>query len=246
MLAKRLKGFADESLPIEPLVNFWKNLRKNPLESTKEDLYEFLEKNHHPITPNGQFIAYKKVEEDGNGKLVDGYTGNYDHSPGKMVEMPRKNVDANRDVTCSTGLHVASWVPAQNYLSGGILIEVIVNPVDVVAVPVDYNRQKMRTCRYMVIDVVKTETERKEELVEAKGDSTLSSVVKKDPDCNNISLIDKDKGKYKPAKNIIGLVTAHLNIDISGMSLKNKVGIVKKAIKLFTEAGYKVKTLPKK
>ena len=64
--------------------------------------------------------------------------------------MERGQVDADRERTCSFGLHVAAFSYASNF-TGGILLEVEVNPRDVVAVPPDYNQQKMRVCRYRVL-----------------------------------------------------------------------------------------------
>jgi hypothetical protein len=73
-----------------------------------------------------------------------------DNSPGKVVEMERHEVDDNRDVTCSTGLHFCGM----SYLScfgGDRTVIVKVNPADVVSIPSDYNDAKGRTCRYEVV-----------------------------------------------------------------------------------------------
>lgn len=67
--------------------------------------------------------------------------------------MRREDVDPDRNKCCSRGLHVASWEYAATYM-GEVLIEVQVNPKDVVAVPLDYNFGKMRTCRYRVVRVI--------------------------------------------------------------------------------------------
>jgi hypothetical protein len=65
--------------------------------------------------------------------------------------MDRDMVDADSSRTCSRGLHVASW----GYVKGhSTIVSVKVNPVDVVSIPYDYNGQKMRVCRYQVIDTI--------------------------------------------------------------------------------------------
>jgi len=156
-LGKRILQFIEEDLPYEPLKKFWKNLRKNPNEESKQDLYAFLEHNGIPITEDGCFIAYKAV--DANFK--DYHTGKFDNSVGKVIKMPRAKVDPDRNHSCSKGLHVATY----NYMSGfggkeGQHIEVKVNPKDVVAVPVDYNSEKMRVCKYEVIDVCEKKIEK--------------------------------------------------------------------------------------
>ncbi|UQJ95396.1 rIIB protein [Klebsiella phage CPRSB] len=82
-------------------------------------------------------------------------TGKFDNSPGVTVSMPRNMVDEDKTRTCSTGLHVAAKSYLPHYGGGvGRVIQVKVDPADVVAIPVDYNNAKMRVCRYKVmIDV---------------------------------------------------------------------------------------------
>lgn len=154
-LASKLLEMVEADLDITPLVNFWKNCMKNPSSSSKQDLFAFLEANRLPITADGCFIAYKRI----NDEWKDYYTGQFDNRPGKIVKMQRHEVNPNREETCSTGLHVAAWNYAHNqYHSGtGRLVEVKVNPADVVTVPPDYDQQKMRACRYEVIKAVDTD-----------------------------------------------------------------------------------------
>lgn len=71
--------------------------------------------------------------------------------------MSRNQVNEDATQTCSHGLHVANWDYAHNVYSAGsdaVMLEVEVNPADVVAVPVDYNQAKMRVCKYKVLGVV--------------------------------------------------------------------------------------------
>lgn len=146
-LSDKLIEFVDRNLPTEPLENFWDNLSQNPAESAKEDLFAYLEANQAPLTPDGCFIAYKKVRDD----WYDSHTGKtYVNKPGMVVRMDRNLVDADRRHTCSAGLHVAAWGYASGF-SGERILEVKVNPRDVVAVPPDYEQQKMRVCEYLVV-----------------------------------------------------------------------------------------------
>jgi len=99
-----------------------------------------------PITPDGHFLAYKKVRAN----YKDVHSGTMDNSVGQIVEMERHEVDDNKDVTCSTGLHFCGM----SYLScfgGDRTVIVKINPADVVAIPSDYNDAKGRACRYEVI-----------------------------------------------------------------------------------------------
>ena len=111
-------------------------------------LFKFLQHNGHPLTEDGCFIAYRSVKEN----FKDHHTGSIDNSPGKFVEMDRSTVDDNPDNTCSSGLHVASYDYASGFgYDNKKLVEVKVNPKDVVAVPRDYDGTKMRVCRFQVI-----------------------------------------------------------------------------------------------
>jgi len=56
-------------------------------------------------------------------------------------------------VGCHTGLHVGTYAYASNF-GQGALLEVQVNPRDVVSVPTDCSAAKMRTCRYVVVDTI--------------------------------------------------------------------------------------------
>jgi hypothetical protein len=156
VLSRKIIRFMNEGLPVEPLVKFAENLLKNPSYRAVNELFQFLEKNDHPITENGCFIAYKKVRKD----FKDAYTGTIDNSPGLLVEIPRNQVNEDPTQTCSHGLHVANWHYANNVYSAGEdpnMLEVEINPKDVVAVPIDYNQAKIRVCTYRVLGVIDKE-----------------------------------------------------------------------------------------
>ena len=153
LLSRKIIQFMSDGLPFEPLVKFANNLLKNPSYRAVNELFQFLEKNDHPITANGNIICYKKVTSD----FKDGYTKTFDNSPGTVVEVPRNQVDEDSSKTCSYGLHIANWHYAKNVYSAGdndIMLEVEVNPADVVAVPADYNQSKIRVCAYKVLGIV--------------------------------------------------------------------------------------------
>jgi hypothetical protein len=151
-LVVRYRFMIENDFPLEGFKLFVQNLAQNPSKDSRKDLYGFLEACTLPITEDGHFLAYKRVNRD----YTDCYTGTVDNHVGKTVEMPREKVNSNRNETCSTGLHVCS----RNYLghySGNRVVVVKVNPKDVVSVPVDYNNAKMRVCRYEVISELKNE-----------------------------------------------------------------------------------------
>ena len=145
-LSRRMIQMLQDGFPIEPFVNFMENLYQNPSKRAVSELYGFLEKNNLPITPDGHFLAYKKVRED----FLDVHSGTMDNSVGKVVEMERNQVDDDKDRTCSTGLHFCSQ-EYLNHFGGERTVIVKINPRDVVSIPSDYNDSKGRACRYEVI-----------------------------------------------------------------------------------------------
>lgn len=160
MLARRVLFFMENGLPMEPLVRFWRRLKQNPNEGSRQQLYAFLDKHNHPITDQGYFLAYKRVSENSDGDLWDSWTydrgrGTFRNNPGDTPQMDREDVVYNPHKTCAQGLHVAAWDYAEGFYGGNgnnlVLIEVLVDPADVVSVPKHHNMAKMRTCRYKVL-----------------------------------------------------------------------------------------------
>jgi hypothetical protein len=157
VLSNKIIRFSGEGLPFQPLLRFAEKLSLNPSFRAVNELYQFLEKNDHPLTENGNFIAYKRVR----GNFKDIHSGTFDNSVGKTLEVPRNQVDEDSARTCSYGLHVANWDYAHTQFAShdrdsDVMLEVEVNPADVVAIPTDYNQSKMRVCRYVVLGVVTT------------------------------------------------------------------------------------------
>jgi hypothetical protein len=144
-LSKRVIQLVEDQMPIDIMVKFWNNLKSNPSFNSRKMLYQFLEHNGHPLTEDGCFIAYRGVTDD----FKDVHTRTFDNTVGRVVEIPRSQVDDNPNNTCSHGLHVACHDYAKGF--GAKLIEVKVNPADVVTVPVDYNGTKMRVCKFEVM-----------------------------------------------------------------------------------------------
>jgi len=148
VLATRMIAMLQDGFTIEPMVLFMHNLMKNPSKRSVDELYGFLEKNSLPITPDGYFLAYKKVRRD----FKDIHSGTMDNSPGTVVEMERNAVDDNKDQTCSTGLHFCGLSYLDHFGgSDSRTVIVKIDPADVVSIPSDYNGAKGRACRYEVI-----------------------------------------------------------------------------------------------
>jgi hypothetical protein len=159
----------------QALVNFLDRLATNPSQDSIQQLYPWLEANGanidgeedgsgFTITEEGFLIAYKGVAKDGEGNLVSVYsgrarvddeevTGQIPNPIGAVVEMPRSEVTANSAVGCSTGLHAGTYAYATGWARGALL-EVLIDPRDVVSVPTDCSAQKLRVSRYTVLDVI--------------------------------------------------------------------------------------------
>ena len=148
-ISTRMIEMLKDGFSIKPLVFFMENLMENPSYRSVTELYGFLEKNNLPITPDGHFLAYKKVRDD----FLDIHSATMDNSPGQVVSMPRNEVDDEANNTCSNGLHFCSqeYLPHFGRSTGDRVVIVKINPRDVVSIPTDYNNAKGRACRYEVI-----------------------------------------------------------------------------------------------
>jgi len=166
-LTEKILSFMRQGLPVQPLVNFLKNMMKNPSFSSRRELFDFLSHKSLPITEDGCFLAYKAVSSN----FKDKHTGTVDNSVGESPTMARFGVDDDRNHGCSSGLHAGTLEYVQGYGSfyedeeGNPLpssdqcIIVKINPEDVVSVPTDCNCQKLRTASYEVIKLYEGEME---------------------------------------------------------------------------------------
>lgn len=157
----------------KPLALFMENLAANPNPHSREQLYDWLQANgEFTITEDGNILGYKGVRRDSEHgfvsisrgpAVVDGVpvNGNVPNRIGAVVEIGRSAVHHDPSVGCSTGLHVGTWEYAEGFAQGAVL-EVHVNPRDVVSIPTDCGAQKMRCCRYKVVNII-----------EQKNDSAL-------------------------------------------------------------------------
>lgn len=149
-LSNRILRMKDEGFNINPMLNFLNNLMKNPSYRAVNELYDFMEAGDLPITDDGHFLAYKRV----NGKYRDIHSDTFDNSIGSICQMERNRVDEDKNRTCSAGLHFCSisYLPSYGrWHTGNHVMIIKINPRDVVAIPADYNNAKGRCCRYEVI-----------------------------------------------------------------------------------------------
>ncbi|ARK07475.1 transposase [Sphingobium phage Lacusarx] len=145
-LAERMLEILNQRIDLTPWATFMDNVHLNPANYAKEELYQWLEKAKMPLTPDGCFLAFKKVRQN----YTDCHSGMFDNSPGTILEMDRDACDPKRDNTCSTGFHFCSIGYIGNF-GGERVVVVKINPKDVTSIPSDYGFTKGRCCRYEVV-----------------------------------------------------------------------------------------------
>jgi hypothetical protein len=150
-----------------PFVKFVKNLLDNPSNNSVEELYDFLSYKSLPIDDDGYVLGYKGVCSDGWSQSGNSQTivlqgevnerGQIKNNVGDIIEVQRRSVDDNRQNGCSHGLHIGSFDYAKSWANGGKLLLVRFNPADAVSVPEDSECQKLRVCKYEILEEVEVE-----------------------------------------------------------------------------------------
>jgi hypothetical protein len=149
IFSDRILQLVEEGYEFEPMLNFVRNLCENPSDQSIVELIDFLRNRNLPLTKDGCFLGYKRVRDD----YKDCWSGTFDNSIGKIVNMPRAEVNDKRQECSSNGLHVGALEYVMNNFKTdeGRVIIVKVNPKDVVSVPTDYSFMKLRCCEYRVM-----------------------------------------------------------------------------------------------
>jgi hypothetical protein len=145
---------AGKQADVERFAKFLNNLLENPSYRAVQTLYPFLKHNDIQITDDGMILAWKRI----TGDFKDCYTKTIDNTIGTVVKVRRNEVEEDPTRTCAKGLHLC----AKHYLSsyrGDVVVQCLLNPRDVVAVPHDYNGSKLRCSEYKVLKDVTVEWE---------------------------------------------------------------------------------------
>lgn len=153
-LTSRILQMIKEGKPVSSMLKFMDRLYQNPQAFAIDELFDWLSGSKLPITDDGRFTGYKLVKSD----YRDIYTGTIDNSPGQIVFMLRTDVCDDRNNTCAVGLHFCSGAYLPSYGSESShtnrVMQVAIDPADVVSIPTDYNFTKGRTWQYEVIKEV--------------------------------------------------------------------------------------------
>lgn len=163
---------------VQPFVLLLENIAQNPSANSRQQLSTYVDRNDITITHEGILVLYKIVNRFNSGHFPntasqDGWvtkqyqschagpaivsgcdwaSGFVPQSQGDVVEMARSKVIDNPGTHCTTGLHVGAWSYVKSGpVRGNVILEVHVNPRDVVSVPHDHNQSKIRVCRYVIV-----------------------------------------------------------------------------------------------
>ena len=138
------------------LVKFMERLENNPSRRSREQLFNWVQSKDLTVNSEGFFIGYKGVNAHfksihSGDAIVDGIpmNGQVPNEIGSVISMAREKVQDDPNQGCSYGLHVGTYAYANSF--GHHLLEVQVDPANVVSVPADCGFQKLRCCEYTVL-----------------------------------------------------------------------------------------------
>ena len=130
--------------------NFLDTIQNCSSSHVYDRLFLFISKNDLAISKDGRSIYAWKVI---GSNYKDKYTNTIDNSIGQYVSMPRNKVTIDNNISCSSGLHVASldYLRSCYANTGDRLVIVRVNIEDIVSIPNDYEGSKIRVSAYTVV-----------------------------------------------------------------------------------------------
>lgn len=152
-ISEKLLEFYEKGLPYKPLQNFWKRLCKNPSKNSVSQLYRFLEVAKCPIAEDGMIVSMKGVHRVSG--TTDEFYSRHDHNFKYKIGVPaiidRNRIPDDPTTACGIGLHAGSFSYARGWAS--TVIELLIDPADVVSVPNDCSSQKLRACKVLPVAV---------------------------------------------------------------------------------------------
>lgn len=145
-VAMRILQLMEAKLPCDSMINFLEKLMQNPSKHSVDELFSFLEHQGMPIDEDGDFYAYKRVNQD----FTDCYSSRFLNTVGSRMSIARNTVDDDWRLDCSSGFHVGCMEYVRDFHREGRIVIVKVNPKDVVSVPTN-EVTKCRVCEYVVV-----------------------------------------------------------------------------------------------
>lgn len=152
VIASRLLSMLSQGFNVRPLARFLERIRSNTIPTAEDEMYLWMEGSNLPLTDDGCFLAFKKVQDD----YKSYHDGKTDNSIGtKLPLLDASNYDTNRYRTCSSGYHFCSFKYLSSYYGDrGRVVICKVAPEDVVSIPSDYGNAKGRAKTYEIIGEV--------------------------------------------------------------------------------------------
>jgi hypothetical protein len=138
------------------VLNFLNKIEEVDKDFLYNELFKFMNKNELGINDEGNIIAYKKIRNN----WFDIHSNTVRYKIGDTPEMPKRKVDSDRNNVCSTGLHFCSLDYLSQFGSNDgkdRVVEVEIDPRDVVSIPTDYNNAKGRAAKMHVVREMKPE-----------------------------------------------------------------------------------------
>ena len=141
-----------------PMLRFLEKCELNPHPRSVDDLFRWMQNVGLAMADDGDILGFKyvtRVTENNFPELwnkgirfTDSHSKTFNYNPGETPEMPRRDVEFNPSKGCSAGLHVGTL----SFVKGhDDILLVKLNPADVVSVPTECSDQKLRCCRFYVI-----------------------------------------------------------------------------------------------
>lgn len=96
-LADKILDFLDNGLSVDPLVKFWESCLKNPHFVAVQELFKFLERNQLPLTEDGAFLGYKKLNFKGSVSIPEEFEELFVDDKGEV--RTTKGQKANSEIT---------------------------------------------------------------------------------------------------------------------------------------------------
>lgn len=142
-IATFIRTCISQGKPIDALIRFHQRLSRNSVPAIRDQLFTFLNSGKFALTENGKFIAYKGVYRTADPSVfASAHDQNFFYELGVKTYENVKPCDYDVNVACGKGLHVGTFEYARSY--GNTIVEVIVDPAEVICVPKDSGGQKLR------------------------------------------------------------------------------------------------------
>lgn len=143
-----MRNLSRGNAAVQPIINFLGRVKANDKPESVEGLWRFIRECGLVITSEGKFICQKYTDDD----FMDCHSRTIHYSLGKTIEMKREDVEFDPNKRCGRGIHGAS----ENFVRGhSTIIELMIDPIDVISVPYDSSSQKLRCCRAFVWRILK-------------------------------------------------------------------------------------------